>query len=312
MNFDWTTRKNKAVVRQYLFERLATVRAGVPLTSYLCLPGFDRGEYVAGQCIQQGIASGCITPATRVSGYEWSAESAKGIRQFFSSRRPEYDISVTTGNLLDSEPRNVDYAFLDFTGNVGKREFRWMRDMFLPALIGSSFAITIPIGRNEGSFFHGVKAELDADPKFKFQFTREYYLWKKRSPEPLLAVWLFMLKCLMRDYHNRLFDILYYHDGQHVPMAVFLFEDVHARASDEARVYPELREEVCMATKKTKSELSAIAHRAVETRRTNAEKKRLSEIAFRAVATRRANAEKKRRSEIAHRAVATRRANAAA
>ena len=43
---------------------------------------------------------------------------------------------------------------------------------------------------------------------------------------------------------------------------------------------------------KSKAELSAIAHRAVATRRANIEKRRRSEIALRAAATRRENAAK--------------------
>jgi hypothetical protein len=311
--YNWSQRTNKAAVRQYLFERLR--QRGVRLQSYLCLPGLDSEETTAGLCIQQAVKAGVIDFHTRILGYDWDAEMTAGIRSYFDDRYPELNLRVVTGDLLDSRPRDINYAFLDFTGSLGRREYVWMRDRFLPSLQrGSGFAITIPIRRQLGLFFHTAKRRLDADPEFKFQFTRDYYLWKNRNPEPLLATWLFVLKCLMRNYHNLLFDIVYYHDGKHTPMAVFIFEDIYPLGK-EGTPYPELlrlRKEVNMPNTKSKEERSAIANKAVASRRANAEKKRRSEIAHRAVATRRANEEKRRRSETANRAVATRRANAAA
>jgi len=244
---------------------------------------------------------GVITPDTRVIGFEYHKGWAAAIRKHFESMS---NIKIESGMIEDGklEPNSIDFGFLDFTGTVNYKLYRWLSGGFASSLKpGASFAITLPFGRREGKLFHQTKRRLSTDLKgYRSTLAKRFpSIW---YDQPIIATWLFILKCALRNYQNALRDVLIYHDEDSTPMVVFLFENVCPLVGTN-RQYPELilrkeeeeehfvkkatptlRKEKRM-TKRTKAALKAHA-----TRRTNARAKMLSARARKAWRTRRAQA----------------------
>jgi|SRR5271157_6243144 len=266
METDWSLRENKDIVRSEIFRHVLVNRDGKSLRSYVGFPGWDPLSNKAGQDIRKGISMGAITPGTEVVGFEKDSSVAGKIAKDLSCFP---NINVKASDILDSRlsPASVDFAFLDFTGTITEEMYRWLEKSFLPSLIpGSSFAIALTDGREEGKFLRGVKERLSSDLHSKFlKVLEDYELYER----PAMAVQLFIFKCVMRDYHNISARRWVYHDGMHVPMMVYLFEKV-LRLGKGPRIYPDLRKGETMSKVQIRH-LAAI--KAWETRRSPAWKR---------------------------------------
>jgi hypothetical protein len=297
MNANWKDRLNKDVVRERVMTH-AQQQLGAVKT-YLCLPGWDEASGEAGQCVQMGIRMGVITPTTKVIGYEYDPEIIGNIRRFFKEKYPDYDITVHKGRLEDSEfdPGSVDFAFLDFTGNMNEDTYFWLAETLAPALTGNAVvAITQPFGRAIPPLYKTVKHRLATDlTQMRTYLMDQFELWEKlkgqsKESNPwgrntLMVIGLSIVKCALREYHARVARrFMVYHDGMHIPMYAMIFDQIHRR--DDSPIFPELilRKETTMTNR--------------------------SKAAFKAHATRRANALAAKRSAAARKAWRTRRAQA--
>jgi len=292
MHTDWKSRSNKEAVREIIFQHVKG-----PVGSYLTLPGWDNESHEAGQCIQRGIKLGVLTPKTKVIGFESDPAIVGNIQEFFQTKYPKYNVDVRGGKLEDSrlQPKSLDLAFLDFTGNMDEGIYNWMRNELAPALKENAvFAVTQPFSREVTKLFHTTRKRLTTDLSHVGRsLIDEFELWGKVNKTKgnvwgrytLVAVGLAVVKCALRNYHVRLAnEILVYHDGQ--PMYTMIFDSIRPRTT--APIYPELlisheKEDKAMTTR--------------------------SKAAFKAHATRRANALAEKRSAAAKKAWRTRRAS---
>jgi hypothetical protein len=293
LNANWKNRSNKEAVREIIFQHVAA-----PLSSYLTLPGWDNDSREAGQCIQLGIKKRIITPETKVVGYDSDPAVVKNIREFFRTKYPDYNITTHEGMLQQSrlKPNSLDFAFLDFTGNMDESIYDWMRRVLAPAITAKGvIAITQPFSRELSPLFRMARKRLTTDLSYLGEhLINEFELWGERSKTKnnvwgrytVIAVGLAIVKCALRDYHVRLADeILVYHDGIHTPMYAMIFDQIHTRTT--APIYPELisgREDKSMTNR------SKAAFKAHETRRANALAAKRTATAKKAWRTRRANA----------------------
>lgn len=280
--YNWSKRFVKDTVRTELFEYVKFRRQGKPLEGYLCLPGWDG--VVGGLDIYRGVELGAIAPSTEIIGFEYRKDWASRIRDHFASMP---NVKIESGKIENGKlgPGSIDFAFLDFTGTINYQLYQWLGNGFALSLKhGASFAITLPFGRQSGKLFHYAKQRLNSDLKgYREDLAKRYPgIW---LDQPIIGVWLFILKCALRDYQNALRDILIYNDEDKSPMMVFLFEDIKPLTGN--RRFPEfiLRKEERPVINRSKAAVKAHV-----TRRANAVAKKRSAAARKAWATRRANA----------------------
>jgi hypothetical protein len=304
-SFNWSERPVKDQIRMMVFGYVKKRRHGKPLGSYLTLPGWDGKR--AGTDIDCGIKMGVLTRKTRILGYEREHAWAAHISKHFANMP---NVTINAGRVEDSAlaPNSLDFAFLDFLGAVDYKLYQWLDQVFAPTLKkGTSFAITVAFGRQEGKLFHRTQHRFTTDLKEDYDWLRskfpEIYV-----DEPIIATWLFILKCALRNRPNRIRDILLYHDNPNPPVIVFLFEGIGAVSSPQYP-YPDLDVEAVIKRRQVYVKSvpgTRLGKEGFMTKR--------SEAAVKAYATRRANANAlfARRSLSAKKAWQTRRAQATA
>lgn len=269
----WASRVEKQKVREVIIHHAQT-RLGV-VKSYLFLPGWDNTINEAGQCFKLGVKRGLISPQTKALGFENESQPSvkvSKITQYFRDTYPAHDVTIIKDDVASAKlkPASLDFAFLDLCGNINPEMYRWLRDEFKPALVNNAvFAITLPFGR-------AVPAELYLPLRKRLtegdltslmeRFLDDYELWGDASKVhsnswgeySIIALGLFILKCIFRDYHLRLaVPVMTYCDG-HIPMFVLVFDQIRPRIN--VPIYPDLLpKEPTMVSKASKAATQANA-----------------------------------------------------
>jgi len=302
MKTDWKKRSNKEAVRDAVINHAKSMLG--TSKGYLFLPGWDPDANEAGQCFQLGVEKKLITPETRCIGFECDGGVVDNISNFFATKYSDYDVKVRHSYLEKSrlEPNSIDFAFLDFTGNVNEDTYHWMRNILAPALTENAVvAITQPFGREVPELFNLTKERLATDlDLMRKALMKQFDLWGELDIDnapgniwgkyTLVVIGLTIFKCALRGYHSQLaHEIMVYHDktetGNHIPMYTMIFDQIRPRT--DAPVYPEL---ILRKEDKTMTTRSKAAFKAHTTRRANALFAKRSAAAKKAWRTRRAQA----------------------